>query len=142
MFQIKRWQQLAGILKEQVEPAESENEVKEASSERKIISYYETWSPEDVEIGETDNRGELGEWSVELEDYDIEEGLTHADVAAKYLLDRGAIEPSSSHFHPGVWYSTYADEDFRTGERTVESYHLKGFTKDEEREVWEKVTSK
>lgn len=139
MFQTKRWQQLAGILKEQVEP----EEISETGGpDRKIVSYYETWSPEDVEIGETDDRGKLGEWSVELEDYDIEEGLTHADVAAKYLLDRGAVEPSSSHFHPGIWYSTYEDVDYRTGERTVESYHLKGFTKEEEREVWELVTRK
>lgn len=133
MFYAKRWQKLAGMLKEQAEPA---------AGERKIVSYYETWSPEDVEIGDTDKRGELDEWVCELDEVDLEDGLTHSDKAAKYLLDKGALEPSSSFFHQGIWYSTYDDEDFRTGDRTVKSYHLKGFTEDEEREIWAAITQK
>lgn len=133
-FSKRRFQKLAGILKEQAEPQDDRHRV--------IVSYYETWSPEDVEIGDTDDKGELDAWEVEVDEYDREEGLDHTDIAADYLIDKGVSEPSSSHFHPGIWYTMYGDSDFRTGDRTNESYHLKGFSEDEEKEVYEKVMSK
>lgn len=52
-------------------------------------------------------------------------------------------EPSSSHFHPGVWYTQVdGDQDYRTGEVTYKSAHLKGFTPREEAWIFTALTGK
>ena len=54
------------------------------------------------------------------------------------LQDNGVSEPSSSHFHPGVWYTAYEyNQDYSTGAVENRSFHLKGYTEDEERRVFE-----
>lgn len=105
--------------------------------DRKIVSYYEKWTPEDVEHGETWDKGEHDEYEIELDDFDREEGLTPVDLAVEYLKDNYVVHASSSHFHPGIWYTAQDDEDFRTGDRTVVTYHLKGFTEEEERDIYD-----
>jgi hypothetical protein len=151
MFSVKRFKQLAGILKEQVE---LENEPKV------IVSYYETWSPEDMdpapydmvldddELSDDDDvfdeyylegeKGELDVHKIELDEHDREKGLTEVDLAVDYLKDKGALEASSYRFYPGVSYTAYGDTD-RTGARTNESYHLKGFSDEEEAEIFDRM---
>jgi len=132
----RRLQKLAGLLSEDISLGEVADE-----AEHRIVSYYEIWSEEDVEIGETDNKGDLDNVSVEPDEFDKEEELTAVDKAIDYLKDAGAVEASSSHFHPGVWYSAYGDSDFVTGERTNESYHLEGFSEEEEAAVFKGVVA-
>ena len=108
-------------------------------SPRSSVSYYEIWTPEDVEIGETDDRGDLDDVTLELDEDDREEGLGWADQAVEYLLDEGTHEASSSSFHPGIWYTYYGEADFRTGERENRSFHLKGFTEEEQRDVYNQL---
>ena len=58
-----------------------------------------------------------------------------------------SIQPCSSSgystaFHPGIWYSNeYSVINYRTGKEEQRSYHLKGFTPDEEREVHAELKS-
>lgn len=103
---------------------------------RRIVSYYEVWTPEDVELGDASERGELDDVQLELDEYDKDDGLDWVDVAVAYLADEGVGAASSSQFHPGIWYSTYGDADYGTGDREDRSYHLKGFPEDEEREIY------
>lgn len=90
-------------------------------------------SDPDVESGWEDEEGS----SMEPDEYDLEEGLTAVDKAAAFLKDAGASESSASFFHPGIWYSTEcAVEDYGTGESIERSFHLHGFTPDEELGVY------
>ena len=74
--------------------------------------------------------------SMEPDDYDRQEGTDAVDKAVTFLRDEGAVQASSSQFHPGVWYSTESEQDPRTGEWEEKSFHLYGFTEDEQRQVY------
>lgn len=90
----------------------------------------------DEEHGFEDEEGQ----DVEVDEFDREDGLDVADVAAKWLLDKGAnYEASSSHFHPGIWYSAQPEGDFATASETTYSFHLEGFTPEEEEKIFYKL---
>lgn len=74
---------------------------------------YETWSPEDVEIGDTDDKG----WAVEQsEPYDtLEELLDAVEGEASWL------EWSSSPAQPGDWIVSEGSVDYKTGDTTNHS---------------------
>lgn len=113
--------------------------------QKTIEVYYEIWSPEDVEIGDTDNRGHEGDFDVTPDQYDREDGVTAVDKAVKFIRDSaGYVEASSyPHAHKGVWYSSSDyDYDYRTGERKETSYHPKGFTLEEQREIYNALTKR
>lgn len=58
---------------------------------------------------------------------------------AQEIREAGAIEPSSSDFHKGVWYSTIDTEiDYVTGEETTFSFHP-DLTEEEEREIFSMI---
>ena len=73
----------------------------------------------------------------------MQESKVHVDKAVEFLEKNGANEPSSS---PTVtigntWYSTSSpDIDYTTGAETYYSYHLKGFTPEEEQEIYKRIT--
>lgn len=113
----------------------------EKSGPRRIVSYFETWTPEDIDHGEASDRGELDDVEIELDEWDREEETTIVDKAVEYLKGVYASEPSSSSFHPGVWYTSYGESDYRTGEVQNESYHLKDFTEEEEKAIFDEMTS-
>lgn len=51
----------------------------------------------------------------------------NASEAARDVLRRsGACCPSASHFHPGMWYSTEEQTDWRTGDLAIESFFIRG----------------
>ena len=89
-----------------------------------------------------DSDDDQGEISVELSEDERDTGATIASVAAGLLKDEGAIEPSSTRFHPGVWYNAYLSQDPRTGKYPTKSFFLKGFTEAEQREVFQFMTQK
>lgn len=107
-----------------------------------VVSYYENWTHEDLEAGDTGDRGENDDVEFELDEFDIEEGLALPDLVVKYLSERGVSEASSSQFHKGVWYDTEPSQDFRTGDWRRESYHLKGFSEADEAEVYRRLTKR
>lgn len=118
--------------------------VKESvQSEPRITTTYEIWDDAATEAGDTDNRGwfdEKGE-SMKPDQYDIEDGKTSVELAIDFLKDKGALEASSSHFHPGVWYTNYDHHtNYKTGEVEQRSYHLKGFSPEEENAIFNAIT--
>jgi hypothetical protein len=94
---------------------------------------YEVITPESAENGDVEERGWIDE-----------EGTEHSVESAVELLTREHyVSPSSSAFHPGVWYSDAdSDVDYRTGAETHSSYHLAGFSEQEERAIFAAVTKK
>jgi hypothetical protein len=86
----------------------------------------------DEEHGFEDEEGE----DFELDEFDREDGIDIPKKVARWLRDKGVIEASSSHFHPGIWYSNEGYPDMRTGAHTTRSFHLEGFSPDEEQQIF------
>lgn len=109
-------------------------------AKRRIAVYLQTMTPDDVETGDVPNAEHDEDIDIALDAIDRKEGLTVADLAAKVLKDAGA-RPSSSNFHRGVWYETeWSVTDYSTGEEEQKTFHLKGFSPEEEGLVYLKVT--
>lgn len=107
---------------------------------RKIRISFSRTTPESAEQGDTSETGWINEEGVSVEDYD---DLSPVEAAVKLLNDDGACYPSSTHFHPGVWYSTeFQVVSYQTGEEEERSFHLENFTQDEEREIFQAMTRK
>ena len=109
--------------------------------EPKIRISYETWDEDSVDVGETDDKGWENEEGVSMQpdQYDLEEGLTPVDLAVKFLTDNGPMEASSSHFNSGVWYTNYGEQDMQDGSRTNRSFHLVGFTPEQEEKIFNRI---
>ena len=92
----------------------------------KMSKTFETWTPEDVDFGDTDNK-------------DFEYKDQHFDSLwqmANEIRDEGATEASSSQILPSTWWSTdQGEEDYKTGEKTYYSFHPKNLSKDEALEL-------
>jgi hypothetical protein len=115
-------------------------------AKRFITITYEVWTPEDAEIGETDDRGwidEEGE-SMEPDKWDREEGIGALDKTVEYLWDHGAYEGSEGGAKAASrwWTDPKHDEDFRTGAVEQRSYHLHGFSETEKREIQKRLEGK
>lgn len=82
----------------------------------RILVSFTTYTPESIEEGDSADSGWVDEDGVDMtpDEYDRSSGITAVDKAVKLLKYDGAGQPSSSHFHRGVWYST---ETRRTIER-------------------------
>jgi len=106
-----------------------------------IKTTYEIVTPESAELGDVEESGwsnEEGE-SMEPDSRDTGEGITAVDKAIDFFEDK-CVEPSSSDFHPGVWYTDAdSDIDYRTGAETRESYHLYEFTEEEQERIYRAV---
>lgn len=103
----------------------------EEEGQKIIKTTYETWDEEDLEAGDTDKKG----WK-------DEEGTVFDTVedAIEWLKKNKATHPSSNKFHTGIWYSAEDEQDIKTGERTTYSFHLYGFTDDEEEKIYNALT--
>jgi len=105
----------------------------------KIKITYSTWTPEDCEIGETDDKGWIDEEGVEIE---ADEDITLVEAAVDYLTDEGVSQCSCSSGYKGSWYTNpNYDEDFQTGGITEQCYHLYDFTEDQEYKIYETLKS-
>jgi len=110
-------------------------------AKRRIAVYLQTMTPDDVEAGDVPDAEHDDDIEIALDAIDRKEGKTVADLAAKVLLDAGATQTSSGRFHRGVWYETeWSVTDYSTGEQEQRSFHLKGFSPEEEGLVYLKVT--
>lgn len=105
---------------------------------------YSIVTPESAEDGDYAESGWEDEEGMDMtpDQYDVEEGLTAVDKAVSNLRAAGAVEPSSSQFHKGVWYSDGGSDDYRTGERTERNYHLRNFTEEQERAIFDQITKR
>ena len=116
-----------------------------SKTDPRIVVWFSVITPESAAEGDYAETGlESSEegYSVKPDRYDMAEGLTAVDNAVKFLRDEGASEASASHFHKGVWYTSHEEEDYRTGDVTTRSFHLKGFTEAQEREVFKRMTKR
>lgn len=93
-------------------------------------NHYETY-PEDIQGEEEPPHIEF-----ELDEFDIEEGLTIVDKVVEFLKKEYVTEASNYPFSPGSWYTAYGEDN----DDTVNySYHLYGFTPEEEMEIAQKL---
>ena len=103
------------------------------------IKWGDTGNPDDYEEehGYEDEQGQ----EMEVDEFDREDGKDVADIAARWLWDHGVIEASSTEFHPGIWYTSAEDTNATTGETTTRSFHLEGFTPEEEQKIFKTLFS-
>lgn len=73
---------------------------------------------------------------------EITDGIVKATV--NYMNKKGFTMPSASGYDSRVWYSTSEpDIDYKTGEETIESFHLgKNYTEDEKKKIFAKISGK
>jgi len=112
-------------------------------NDKVITTSYQKTTPESTEDGDYSDQGwedEEGE-SMLPDEYD-DEDETAVNKAVKFLQNkRYATEPSASYFHVGISYSTPdPDTDYNTGEETYYSCFLKGFTPEEELDIYNIIT--
>ena len=110
----------------------------EPKDNKRIAISYEIITPESAEHGDAEERGWIDEEGVDItpDKFDIEDGLSAASKAVNFLRDEGVVEASSSQFHPGVWYIGQDIPNYKTGATEIRSYHLKGFTPEEEKIIY------
>lgn len=99
---------------------------------RRIAITYDLTTEESVEQGDFEETGWVDEDGIEIEDDDVVFSATDT------ILQYGPVVPSSSRFHKGVWY-TQADAQF---DEQRYSFHLKGFSEDEEQAVYNALVAK
>lgn len=96
----------------------------------RIRTTYETYTPDDLEAGDANDRGYEDERIFDPSEYQDEEDPTRALIedAARYVLNEGGVYPSSSPVRPDerTWWTTEADQDYCTGDQTFRSFHLDG----------------
>jgi hypothetical protein len=104
----------------------------------RIVVTYDVVTPESAEQGDIADAGFENEEGIDMTPECDEE--TAIDNAVNYLRQYGPVEPSSSQFHPEVWYTqTDADIDYRTGAETRKSFHLKDFNEEDQREIYRRI---
>ena len=82
--------------------------------EFKTSETYETWAPEDIEAGDTDDRGFI----FEDQYYTLRE-------LVRLMRDAGYCYASSTMIDAHTWFSTDKyDEDYRTGAIEYRSIHI------------------
>jgi len=101
-----------------------------AKPELKIKVTYDIVTPESAEQGDF---AETGWENQEGEVFDSVED------AIEWLKREGIDHASSSAFHENIWYTGQEDEDYKTGAVKRLSYHLKGFSKDEQKQVYDAI---
>ena len=131
----------------EVKPFETELKESQMDATRKTIPVtYEIVSPESAEIGDAEDRGwEDGEgFDATPDSHDIQDGVTAVDKAVEYLANMGAVHPSAGPSYSGgsLWFSDEGTEDYQTANVKTLSYHLKGFTEEEQEEIYNRVTGK
>lgn len=117
---------------------------------RRIRISYSKTTPESVEQGDLSDAGWENEDGIECDidqEYIDEYGSEHAAIVNRavnliYIYGQ-SVEPSSSQFHSGIWYTeTEGTTNYRTGESTQYSFHLSGFTEQEESDIFGILTKR
>jgi len=61
-------------------------------------------------------------------------------LACKFLRDAGPLEPSNSpQWSEGTWYTGPHDVDYSGGSETTYSYHMSGFSEEEEKAIYDSL---
>lgn len=96
---------------------------------------YETWSPDDIEAGDTDTRGfDVEREPIEPDSYDIDEAREEGVdpvvyLAVRVLREYYATEASDWPTEGRCWFAaTEAEEDYATGDKIYRHVHFDGLT--------------
>jgi hypothetical protein len=100
------------------------------------VEWGDSGDPDDYteDHGYEDEEGQ----KIEVDEFDREDGLDIVDMAVKFLQSKGVTAASSSHFHPGIWYSS-EEIDMHTGATTTYNFHLEDFTDLEEQSIFRRM---
>jgi hypothetical protein len=140
------------VLGEEDDEEEEEEEVLEESNDEDAVPLIRisftriTRGDSDDSDDYEEEHGWIDEEGVEFEpdENDIEDGMSESESivaqAVKFLEYEGAAHASSSHFYPGVWYTTESEQDYRTGADEERSFHLDGFSPEEQAEIFKAIT--
>jgi len=117
---------------------------------RRIKVSYQTVTPESAEYGECFDRGWINKEGIcidpeEHDDYDgTNESDVAVDLAVKAILDDSGSVKASDYpkCSPGNTRYTQidADKDYNDGSETTHSYHLDGFSIEEELAIYAELT--
>lgn len=111
--------------------------------ERIIRISYDLVTPESAEQGDVAERGFLSDndtrYSIAERDEAPVYPMFGPASAAEFLLQRGAVEPSSSTFDRHASYSTEGSLSLANGEVESRHYHLSGFPEDELKAIYAAV---
>lgn len=128
--------------------------------QRAVLFSYDLVTEESAAEGDTDQHGwadlEGGRYPIEGSNVpksqlvDVHEGAklaTYPVASAREAVDlirenMGALEPSSSEFHVGVWYTEEAEQDMDSGDYESKSAHLHGFDPREEAAIWNELVAR
>ena len=104
------------------------------ATEKRIRTSYTIVTEESAAEGDFAETGWVDE---EGEAWDSEYDESPTYWAAEWLENSGVIEASSSQYRDGVWYLGENEQDYSAGEYEQRSYHLVGFSADEEEEIYD-----
>jgi len=115
-----------------------------------ITTTFSLYTPESIEAGDAEDNGWIDEEGHDCtpDEYDAEEGKTPVELAVEFITDKGPVEASSyPTVSPGhTWYTqTEGSRDrdyFEKGEETILSFHLKGFTPEQETAIYARLTNR
>ena len=111
-------------------------------TQKRIRISYEIITPESAEQGDVEERGWVEEEGIAVDPDEWDREITEVYKTAIFLQDVGATEASSSHFHPGIWYTAYGEMNLQDGSYKNLNYHLVGFTEEEEEEIYRRIMRK
>jgi hypothetical protein len=136
-----RLRKLAGLI--------TENYALEADGEYRsptIDIAYEVVSPESAAEGDVEERG-IYEADIDMAP-EVKDEIAYSealvDKTIKFIEDfkkrsgGDLIEPSSSQFHEGVWYTIY-NLDYKEGKEMSYSIHLNGYNTEEQKRIYDSV---
>jgi len=98
----------------------------------RIRTTFEVITEESASEGDVAERGWVDEEGEEVRG---------VHEAVRWLKDKGPLEPSSSEFYPGVWYSGPSERD-EYGDYYQEAYHLVGFTTAQQQRIFDALFPK
>ena len=117
---------------------------------RRIKISYEIVTHESAAEGDAAERGWIDEEGVEItpDEYDLDDSEGDELAAVVKLATKtigGCVEASDyPRCHPGhTWYTdSDGTTDYQTGDNTRQSYHLEGFSPDEELAIYAALVGK
>lgn len=129
-------------LSEELIPSDEEIKKSIKKLDDKIIrTTYQIITPESAENGDYAEEGfedEEGENMIP-DDWEYEE-KTVVEKAVDFITDSGYVSPSNHPFMIDTWYSTITpEENYESNEEKYYSYHLYGFTKEEQKEIYIRI---
>lgn len=113
-----------------------------------ITTTFQIITPESAEAGDYEETGFIDEEGHDCtpDEYDAEEGKTEVDLAVEFISEQGPVEASDSQGGPRTWYTqTDPAHDrafFEQGREETHSFHLKGFTPEQETAIFAKLTAR